>query len=136
MNLQYNAQFAASAQVSRDRLVVRTLRCGRNNPGSNPGHGNFFLLFPSPLLNTIIHTAFFFKGKHDLCLSFCFVPFKLDVIFYKDRHGTIVPQPLPNRLFTLLYQAANFGHSKNIIPKSSLLQYIHALHLNWYVISR
>ena len=29
---------------SRDRLVVRTLRCGRNNPGSNPGHGtgNFF----------------------------------------------------------------------------------------------
>ncbi|KAG8242705.1 hypothetical protein J6590_059941 [Homalodisca vitripennis] len=22
---------------SRDRLVVRTLRCGRNNPGSNPG---------------------------------------------------------------------------------------------------
>ena len=33
---------------SRDRLVVRTLRCGRNNPGSNPGHGNccffFFLL--------------------------------------------------------------------------------------------
>ena len=27
---------------SRDRLVVRTLRCGRNNPGSNPGHGMFF----------------------------------------------------------------------------------------------
>ncbi|KNC24930.1 hypothetical protein FF38_05652 [Lucilia cuprina] len=25
---------------SRDRLVVRTLRCGRSNPGSNPGHGN------------------------------------------------------------------------------------------------
>lgn len=23
---------------SRDRLVVRTLRCGRSNPGSNPGH--------------------------------------------------------------------------------------------------
>ena len=23
----------------RDRLEVRTLRCGRNNPGSNPGHG-------------------------------------------------------------------------------------------------
>ena len=22
-----------------DRLVVRTLRCGRNNPGPNPGHG-------------------------------------------------------------------------------------------------
>ena len=28
----------------RDRLVVRTLRCGRSNPGANPGHGmdNFF----------------------------------------------------------------------------------------------
>ena len=25
----------------RDRLVVRTLRCGRSNPGSNPGHGTF-----------------------------------------------------------------------------------------------
>ena len=35
--------------VGRDRLVVRTLRCGRSNPGSNPGHGIlkqfFFLLF-------------------------------------------------------------------------------------------
>jgi hypothetical protein len=28
--------------TSRDRLVVRTLRCGRSNPGSNPGHGMFF----------------------------------------------------------------------------------------------
>ena len=28
----------------RDRLVVRTLRCGRSNPGSNPGHGTFFFL--------------------------------------------------------------------------------------------
>ena len=28
-------------QASGDRLEVRTLRCGRNNPGSNPGHGNF-----------------------------------------------------------------------------------------------
>ncbi len=25
--------------VSRDRIVVSTLRCGRNNPGSNPGLG-------------------------------------------------------------------------------------------------
>ncbi len=24
---------------SRDRIVVSTLRCGSNNPGSNPGHG-------------------------------------------------------------------------------------------------
>ena len=26
----------------RDRIVVSTLRCGRNNPGSNPGHGTFY----------------------------------------------------------------------------------------------
>ena len=35
----------------RDRIVVSTLRCGRNNPGSNPGHGNvFFFLF-----NCLVH---------------------------------------------------------------------------------
>lgn len=28
---------------SRDRIVVSTLRCGRRNPGSNPGHGRIFL---------------------------------------------------------------------------------------------
>ena len=39
---------------SRDRIVVSTLRCGRSNPGSNPGHGSrkhFFLIrfsFQSP----------------------------------------------------------------------------------------
>merc|ERR1712143_137233 len=36
------------SSVSRDRLVVRTLRCGRSNPGSNPGHGmdkNFLVSF-------------------------------------------------------------------------------------------
>ena len=51
----------------RDRLVVRTLRCGRSNPGSNPGPGIFlydlfyfilfflifvFLYFRIPLLET------------------------------------------------------------------------------------
>ena len=25
---------------SRDRIVVSTSRCGRDNPGSNPGHGS------------------------------------------------------------------------------------------------
>ena len=32
--------------ASRDRLVVRTLRCGRSNPGSNPGHGMLRIFFP------------------------------------------------------------------------------------------
>ena len=26
--------------ISRDRIVVSTSRCGRDNPGSNPGHGS------------------------------------------------------------------------------------------------
>ena len=26
----------------RDSIVVSTSRCGRDNPGSNPGHGTFF----------------------------------------------------------------------------------------------
>ena len=28
-----------SSQNSRDSIVVSTSRCGRENPGSNPGHG-------------------------------------------------------------------------------------------------
>ena len=27
--------------------MVRTLRCGRRNPGSNPGHGTYYLSFSS-----------------------------------------------------------------------------------------
>ena len=36
--------FSVSLEHGRDRIVVSTLRCGRNNPGSNPGHG-IFLVF-------------------------------------------------------------------------------------------
>ena len=31
--------------ASRDRIVVSTLRCGRNNPGSNLGHGRLIFHF-------------------------------------------------------------------------------------------
>ena len=40
---------------SRDRLVVRTLRCGRSNPGSNPGHGNIFSLLHSVYLEIFVN---------------------------------------------------------------------------------
>ena len=40
----------------RDRLVVRTLRCGRSNPGSNPGLGSCDLFF-----------FFFFKKQKFVC---------------------------------------------------------------------
>ena len=36
---------AAYVARSCDRLVVRTPRCGRGNPGSNPGHGMLVRLF-------------------------------------------------------------------------------------------
>ena len=35
---------------SRNRLVVRTPRCGRGNPGSNPGYGTN--LFSSKIENS------------------------------------------------------------------------------------
>ena len=40
-------EFLSQFHRGRDRLVVRTLRCGRSNPGSNPGHGTvlFFFMF-------------------------------------------------------------------------------------------
>ena len=46
--LKFHSSFYVSWNDSRDRIVVSTLRCGRNNPGSNPGHGthktvSFFL---------------------------------------------------------------------------------------------
>ena len=44
----------------RDRIVVSTLRCGRNNPGSNPGHGILpFELFP-------IHFVFILQRPENL----------------------------------------------------------------------
>ena len=43
----------------RDRLVVRTLRCGRSNPGSNPGPGSIILFFF--FLNFYFHSIMFKK---------------------------------------------------------------------------
>ena len=34
--------FNLAPVVRRDGRVVRTLRCGRSNPGLNPGHGTFY----------------------------------------------------------------------------------------------
>ena len=40
----HNDVITTSSVARRDRLVVTTLRCGRSNPGSNPGHGIFFIM--------------------------------------------------------------------------------------------
>lgn len=42
---EHGNELIEGVHVGRDRLVVRTLRCGRSNPGSNPGHGSIFVLF-------------------------------------------------------------------------------------------
>ena len=36
--------YSPHQSICRDSIVVSTLRCGRNNPGSNPGHGTFFFM--------------------------------------------------------------------------------------------
>ena len=49
-----------SSSSSRDRIVVSTLRCGRNNPGSNPGHGIFFSYYAVFSIFTLCKLFFFF----------------------------------------------------------------------------
>ena len=78
--LKFHSLFYVSWNDSRDRIVVSTLRCGRNNPGSNPGHGThktvFFLhllflpliLFPPPV-NVLIVSSFSF-GAFEECWYF------------------------------------------------------------------
>ena len=38
-----------SCLYGRDRIVVSTSRCGRDNPGSNPGHGRGCVVSITPL---------------------------------------------------------------------------------------
>ena len=38
-------QYLLQYHNSRDRIVVSTLRCGRSNPGSNPGRGSVDSLY-------------------------------------------------------------------------------------------
>ena len=48
--------------------MVSTLRCGRNNPGSNPGLGKYFILYSvMPLIN--LHTTRTMRGSKE---TYCF----------------------------------------------------------------
>ena len=62
----------------RDRLVVRTLRCGRSNPGSNPGHGTFF-----PSFVFLFYLIFFllFVRQWNIC-------FTMNYVKYKNKNDT------------------------------------------------
>ena len=51
--------------------MVSTLRCGRNNPGSNPGLGKYFILYSvMPLIN--LHTTCIMRGSKE---TYCFPHF-------------------------------------------------------------
>ena len=56
-----NHKFSVEALCRRDRIVVSTLRCGRNNPGSNPGHGTLYVKLSSFFS---FFSLFFFKSFH------------------------------------------------------------------------
>ena len=59
--------FSVVLLSSRDRIVVSTLRCGRNNPGSNPGHGTLLkelflqIVILSDFLTRMLVFLFFFS---------------------------------------------------------------------------
>ena len=68
----------SARSTSRDRIVVSTSRCGRENPGSNPGHGraeivsdmaeranifSYFFIFFSILYD--FKTTIFIYGNQD-----------------------------------------------------------------------
>ena len=65
--LKFHSLFYVSWNDSRDRIVVSTLRCGRNNPGSNPGHGTHKTV-------SFFSISFFF-------LSFYLYPSKCSMLF-------------------------------------------------------
>ena len=56
-------EFLSQFHRRRDRLVVRTLRCGRSNPGSNPGHDTNVLLYFSTPTPTPTSTPFWFSWR-------------------------------------------------------------------------
>ena len=60
-----------SSSGSRDRIVVSTLRCGRNNPGSNPGHGTFFFLTLQYYLFLLCKFSFFSDFKKTSNFAIC-----------------------------------------------------------------
>ena len=54
--------------MCRDRIVVSTSRCRRNNPGSNPGLGKYYIIYSvMPLIN--LHTTRIMRGSKE---TYCF----------------------------------------------------------------
>ena len=58
-----------SSSGSRDLTVVSTLRCGRNNPGSNPGHGTLFSYYAVLSIFFSLYIFIFFPTSRKLRTS-------------------------------------------------------------------
>ena len=84
-------------RYGRDRIVVSTSRCGRDNPGSNPGHGRDAV----GLLHGIAAFIFFYNS----CLLFTlgFMVYDYPLIF------TVNTFKHPFKIFILLDQQAVFN---------------------------
>lgn len=75
-----------AAACSCDRIVVSTLRCGRSNPGSNPGHSNSVSGVPLPQIKSAMRTRFFYNAyipeTHSLL---AFLPAKAEFLLMFDH---------------------------------------------------
>lgn len=69
IELFHDLPLDASCQFGRDRIVVSTSRCGRDNPGSNPGHGKaaFHLLQIQNLIKRMFF-KFSFTETNVICI--------------------------------------------------------------------
>ena len=106
-------------QRSPDRLVVRTLRCGRSNPGSNPGPGNamYFVtcLAPSMVVRRVFHPGSF------LALEYL-RPFFIFLILLISNAPEICSVRLPTSLVKLRAPLVVTIASANILFKSSSVE--------------
>ena len=74
--MQIKTSIVGGLSVSRDRLVVRTLRCGRNNPGSNPGLGTLLFLFFLLLLLLLFSFSLSLMSYNPIFFKQCPQPFR------------------------------------------------------------
>ena len=53
--------------TTRDRIVVSTLRCGRNNPGSNPDHGYLFSTMRELIFSEVVERRYISSYDQIFC---------------------------------------------------------------------
>ena len=130
----------SSPVASRDSLVVRTSRCGRDNPGSNPGHGILFFFFLPPVQDApplnktnnyqksyCAHFNSLYQYKIKECSFFVY----FFILFFLKEHA------LTNSRFHFLIGYVQRSHVKARIgnaigPYEDLLTTVKRRKLKWY----